>query len=345
MEGFIMTVNSINNNSTTKATANQNTSTAERIIAGQYSGQSDEQLWQRMLDLARKDSQTGNNSRTTINGKRTGSNEFIKLRDDYIFANSGDRKGSINNTISGLKNKLNVMQIKFNSINFFQMLFKNSHLFGTRDIGMNFINFRNAAGEKIAKFNSDTGWEIFPTAAENARSQDFFEQWERAGQAVHNTDCLIKTAAEGFDIDIAALKAAGTPLDMKELAAHGITYCSKTGQTSINRELLDSKTANIQKQFNAKRTAEYRDEVTDSIIRNISVGFEVDLAVYKAQGVPLNMERLAESGITFDSETGKTIVDMALVNKGIAKMAENGISYDDNGNRIVNKNVVLDQKV
>ena len=225
-----MTVNSINNSYTARTTANKNMSEAERIIAGKYSGQSDEQLERRLLDMAQKDAVSGKNSR--------GSAEWNKLRNDYMFAESGDRKSSIDSTISNLKSKMNAMQIKFNSLNFFQMLFKNSGLFGTRDIGGNFINFRNANGEKIAKFNSDTGWEIFTTAAEEARHSDFLDKWERAGRAIHNTDCLIKTVNDGFDIDIASLKAAGTPLDMKKLAAHGITFDSNTGQTNVNKDII-----------------------------------------------------------------------------------------------------------
>ena len=128
----------------------------------------------------------------------------------------------------------------------FEILFQNSHFFGSDDIGGNFIRFRDSGGNEIASFsNNGVGWMSVPTDAESSRSHDFNARWRaafaRAGaEYVHSFDA-IERKLNGETLDVAAWKEQGIPLNMSKLAAHGITVDSETGETIVDKNLLNNR--------------------------------------------------------------------------------------------------------
>lgn len=180
-------VNNIYSNLAAKSAYSNNNSkipaVPDLLTSGQ-SGSGDSKFEEKIMDLARKDAAAGKNSKFTESGKgmsfKVGTDEWHKLRNDYISTVSPDRKGIITNTLSNLANRMSSMQIKFNRANFFQVLFKNSGLFGSNDIGSNFIRFRDASGNEIAFYSEYQGWVTIETPAEQSRRQDFNVLWDEA---------------------------------------------------------------------------------------------------------------------------------------------------------------------
>jgi len=170
-------VNSVGNNSAITALYAKKSSKLPDIPDLLTSGQSDmgdSEIEKKIMELARRDVAAGTNS------KFTSSNEWRKLINDYVSAVSPDRKGIIKNTLSGLANSMSSMNIRFNSRNFFQVLFQNCGLFGSNDIGSNFIRFRDENGNEIAMYDEYRGWTVLQTPAEDSRRRDFMIMWDEA---------------------------------------------------------------------------------------------------------------------------------------------------------------------
>ena len=206
---------------------------------------SDEEFDEKIMDLARRSFAA---QEDFFSSQAEGNTEFNRLRRDFVSVASPDRVGIINNTITSLADKVRslIMCIRPNhSLNLFEILFQNSHLFGSDDIGGNFIRFRDSGGNEIASFsNNGVGWMSAPTDAESSRSHDFNARWRdafaRAGaEYVHSFDA-IERKLNGETVDVAERKELGIPLNMAKLAAHGITVDSETGETIVDRNLLNN---------------------------------------------------------------------------------------------------------
>jgi len=180
-------VNSVGNNSAITASYAPKSSKIPAVPDLLTSGQSDmgdSEIEKKIMEMARRDVAAGKNSKFAESGKgmsfKVGTDEWHKLRNDYISSVSPNRKGIITNTLSNLANRMSSMQINFNRANFFQVLFKNSGLFGSNDIGSNFIRFRDASGNEIAFYSEYQGWVNIETPAEQSRRQDFNIMWDKA---------------------------------------------------------------------------------------------------------------------------------------------------------------------
>jgi hypothetical protein len=193
----------------------------------------DSDFQKRVLELARQDVAKGVNSR--------GSKKWQQLSDYYVSSASPNRRGLVNSTLSGLSGKMRALQIKFSSSNFFKTLFANNHLFKSRDIGANFINFRDSSGEIVAAYDN-TGWRYYSTPKEVAREHAFMKMWDEAiltaGQEQLNANTTIECIKNGVDIDLKHLQECGTAIDMDKLASYGITLDNKTGETHVDMEIF-----------------------------------------------------------------------------------------------------------
>jgi hypothetical protein len=151
---------------------------------------SDAEFDKKIMDLARRDVAAGTNSKFIESGRgtsrRSGSDEWRKLQDDYMSSVSPNRKGIVNNTLSKLAERMGSIGIGFNSFNFFQALFKNSQLFGNFGdfgngrVGATFVEFKDNNGNLIASFSEKRGWITYTTPAEDGRRQDFLAKWDEA---------------------------------------------------------------------------------------------------------------------------------------------------------------------
>lgn len=138
---------------------------------------SNSQLEQRIMELARRDAAAGKNSK--FSGKiGNGSDEWQRLMNDYISVASPDRKGIISNSLSNFASKMSSAGIKYNRMNFFQMLFQNNWL--SSDIHGNFVDFRDSSGNVAARFSEHQGWMTIATPAEISRMQEFTMVWDKA---------------------------------------------------------------------------------------------------------------------------------------------------------------------
>lgn len=164
---------------------------------------------------------------------------------------SPDRKGIINNTLLGLGKKLSIMMPRLNlSNNFLGLLMQHNRLFRSRDIGDNFINFKDTSGNLVASYSQlptgGMGFMEYPTNAELSREHEFMQMWkdaqQKAGQEYHDTNTTIDNAVVGFHEDLGKFFALGATRDMEKLAAHGITYDATTGQTHVDKEKLQQAT-------------------------------------------------------------------------------------------------------
>jgi hypothetical protein len=159
--------------------ANFKTPDVPNMITKGQSDLNDSEFEKRIMEMARRDVAAGQNSKFTPNGKTDGTDEWYKLYKDYISAASPDRKGIITNTLTNFANRMGSIQLKFNSGNFFQVLFRNNGLFGA-DVNANFIDFRDSGGNKIARYSQTAGWVNFLTPSEDARGKDFLAKWDNA---------------------------------------------------------------------------------------------------------------------------------------------------------------------
>jgi|GEM_PF-2445858 len=164
---------------------------ARSVIFGNRPKLSDEELEAKIMELARRDVASGKNSRFVKNDKGsavvTGTDEWYQLMNDYTFAESPDRKSIINNNLSLLASRLRAAgkgvtltrsPLYYGEL--FEAIMRNSTMFGSKDIGVNFINFKGADGTPLAIYSSDTGWGIYATSSEKARGQEFLKMWDNA---------------------------------------------------------------------------------------------------------------------------------------------------------------------
>jgi hypothetical protein len=207
----------------------------DHIITKGQSSLSDEEWEDKIMEIVRKEVAAGKNSR--------GSDEWHRLRNDFMSSAAPDRASAITTTMNSLARKLEGTGVRSNSSSsFFQLLFQNSRLFGSRDIGANFIDFRDASGNVIANFSQlpGGGWGFLniSTPAEESRNREFMIMWDqamaKAGTENLNANTVIDLKSNGIEVDIANLKAIGTPLNMEKLAAAGITLDPETGRTIVN---------------------------------------------------------------------------------------------------------------
>jgi hypothetical protein len=88
--------------------------------------------------------------------------------------------------MSSLAGHLSSMGIGFNRMNIFDVLFKNSHVFGSSGnfgnarVGANFVEFKDNSGNIVAIFDEFRGWTSPTTPAETARRQEFNAKWDEA---------------------------------------------------------------------------------------------------------------------------------------------------------------------
>jgi len=188
-------INSVTN-SRANQTAKQKSSlpAVPNMLTNGQSNLSETEFDKKLMDLARRDVAAGRNSKfITPKGKTLRTDEWFKLSQDYISSASPDRKGLINKTMSSLAGRLGSMGIGFNRMNFFDALFKNSHIFGSSGnfgnatVGSNFVNFKDDNGNIIASFDEFRGWVAHTTPAETAQRQEFYAKWD---------DALTRAAAE-----------------------------------------------------------------------------------------------------------------------------------------------------
>ena len=209
------------------------------ILTSGQTNLSDDEFKEKIMEMARRDVAAGRNYRFVPNGCSAGTDEYRALKNEFISAASPDRAGMINNMLSGLANRLGRMMPRVNlGANLLTALMAHSRMFNSRDVGVNFINVRDASGNKIAIFNSDTGWSNVATPAKNGRAQEFFRLWDEAfvtiGEENWNTAVTIDLKKSGIAVDLTALKNKGSVVNMAKLAAAGITIDPETGRTVVN---------------------------------------------------------------------------------------------------------------
>jgi len=141
----------------------------------------------KLMDLARRDVKAGKNSKfITPKGRVLRSDEWFKLSQEYISVASPDRKALVDKTMKSLAGHLGSLGISFDRMNIFDVLFKNSHIFGASGnfgnarVGSNFVKFKDDSGNIIASFDEFRGWTAPNTPAEVARRQDFHAKWDDA---------------------------------------------------------------------------------------------------------------------------------------------------------------------
>jgi len=206
------------------------------VITSGQSNLNDEQFKAKIEELAKREFAAGRNPRFTAGtGER---NEWRQLWDDFVSVASPDRTGIINNTLSGLANKLSQMMPRVNlRLDLLTLLMGNSRLFNSKDIGGNFMNFRDASGNLIAGI-SNGDWHINTTPAEEERLQKFLNLWDetfqRVGEEFHRSKWVIDQKVSGNAVDLAERIGRGQTFNMEKLAAAGITLDPETGRTVVN---------------------------------------------------------------------------------------------------------------
>jgi len=99
---------------------------------------SEQQIKDKLLDIARKNPNSGANRGYDYLDHNP---DLQKLRKDYVSFAAPDRKTIINNKLSGLAQKLRMMMPTLNfKNNLLEVLMKHSRVFGSKDIGNNFID-------------------------------------------------------------------------------------------------------------------------------------------------------------------------------------------------------------
>lgn len=174
------------------------------------SNMSDAELRTAFEELAKRDFAAGKNLSQAYHGS-----EHQDLMRLVASAASPDRRGIISNTLSDLSSKIQRMMPTFNMNRtcILQMLMQRSNLFpNNRDIGNNFINFRDSKGELVAMYSElppflggGMGFMAVNTPAETARYVKFREIYNDAfaqakrdiGSAAHNE--TVKAQGEALD--------------------------------------------------------------------------------------------------------------------------------------------------
>jgi len=228
----------------------------DHIITNGQSSTSDDRFREKILEMARSEVAAGRKTRTqTHHGPN--SSQFHSMMNDFTSSASPDRRGVINSTLSDLGSRLQKMMPRLNlGANLLQMLMGHSSLFGNRDIGSNFINFRDSNGNVIAMFSElpTGGWGFtnVSTPAENARTQEFMQMWDddhrQASDEHHMSQFVIDSKRNGVEIDLGERIGRGQQFNMEKLARHGITLDAETGQTVVNPSITGGQSANLQTQ-------------------------------------------------------------------------------------------------
>jgi len=161
---------------------------AWRVISGNTAKMSDEQFKEKITQMAKRDVAAGVNSRfANGTGGRAGSDEWYRLLIDYTIAKSPDRKSIIEDVLRKLTgrrdNRKIITRTPFYRGELLEAMIKNGSIksiIGDKDVGENFINFRDSNGEMVATYSTDTGWHLCATDSEKAREQEFFKMWDTA---------------------------------------------------------------------------------------------------------------------------------------------------------------------
>lgn len=189
-------INSIGSNSTVQSAYHTGGNSKTPAVPDDIltkSNLSDSQLEQRIMELARRDAAAGKNSK--FGGKiGNASDEWQQLMKDYISVASPDRKSIISNSLSNLAGKMSSAGIKYNRMNFFQMLFQNNWLH--KDIHGNFVDFRDSCGNVAARFSEHQGWMEIATPAEVSRMQEFTMVWDKALSAANSEAKTTNTTSD-----------------------------------------------------------------------------------------------------------------------------------------------------
>lgn len=174
------------------------------------SNMSDAELRSAFEELKKRDFTAGKNLSQAHRGYEH--QELMRLAASGV---SPDRRGFISNTLSGLSSKLQGMipALNMNRTCILQMLMQRSNLFpNNRDIGNNFINFRDSSGNMIGMYSElppflggGMGFMAVNTPAESARLVKFREIYNEAfaqakrdiGSAAHNE--TVKAQGEALD--------------------------------------------------------------------------------------------------------------------------------------------------
>jgi hypothetical protein len=215
------------------------------VVTSGQSSLSDDEFMSKIDEMARRDVAAGRNSRFgSVQG-----DEWRRLKDDFMSVASPNRTSVINNTLSDMAGRLRQMMPRLNfGTNLLQILMGHSTQFGSRDIGSNFINFRDNSGNLLAMFQ-DNGWTIVTTPAEEGRVQDFLRLWDEAHQRAFDeyslTNQVIESKKNGVEIDLAEHIGRGRTFNMDKLARHGITLDAETGRTVVNPSITGGQSANI----------------------------------------------------------------------------------------------------
>ena len=250
--------------------------------------------------------------------------DFRNLRSEFVSPYSPDRAGAVNSKLQSLGQQMGVMGIRFTLANFFLVLFQNSPLLGSQDIGANFVRFRDSGGNVVAGFNSETGWDSFFCLKEAARINEFNEIFRRElahAEAVLSgefqmkkenlTNDLFRMIGAGIipDLQLAYDHPRVNPVDWDLLARSGVTLNTETQQSEVDwekwkasgRELPDTIT-------------HLKDWNVNGILDIVASGQEVNIAFVPGNEAVnglhnMVLNRLAANGVTFDSVTGEAVVD------------------------------------
>ena len=166
---------------------------------------SEKDLVKRIVKLAQRDAAEGKDSQHGVNyhGIRIGTQEWKKLRSDYISLASPDRMGLIKNKLAVLTNKASAIHSKEDGrFDLFKMLFKSRKKLDP-DVGGNFVVFRDEQGNEIARYSEPNGWSMTLTPAENARSSAFHDIWKQALADAQEELALEEEGKfDGFDVTV-----------------------------------------------------------------------------------------------------------------------------------------------
>jgi hypothetical protein len=246
VEELEMQINGLGGVSPYKTNAKTNTSggigalpgNSDILLSKGQSKLSEEAIKEKLLEIAKRDVANGV---THLNRFRNDSPEWQQLEKDYMSFASPDRKRIASNMLSNMSSRLPMFP-KPSGMNLLRAIMKNSRLFGSRDVGNNFINIRDDKGNIIAMWNTTDGWTNCATDGENLRSREFMLMWEeaqiKAGTEYYNTKTIIDIKLDGMYVDL----RKNTVFDMAKLEAHGITYDPETGKTNVDIAKLEQAT-------------------------------------------------------------------------------------------------------
>lgn len=152
---------------------------------------SEEELVERVNNLAKKDAAAGKDSQNSETLRRSGrittysSAQWRKLRDDYISFASPDRAGIIQKKLDQMSGRSASMGLMGAGRTVtFAVLFASHqrsrlHRYDP-DVGANFVSFKDEWGKEIARYSETCGWDYFDTREESMRRCAFDDLWKQA---------------------------------------------------------------------------------------------------------------------------------------------------------------------